>query len=67
VRDDKVLYQVSTDVTWNWDRNTTAGSGAPPYQVTGPLYVVKGKLAQALDKRDRDALVRDFPDMDYLP
>jgi hypothetical protein len=67
VRDDKVLFQVSTDVAWNWDRNTAGGSAAPPYQVSGPLYAVKGKLVKALDQRDREALVRDFPDMDYLP
>jgi hypothetical protein len=67
VRDDKVLYQVSTDVTWNWDHNTGAGSGAAAYQVTGPVYAVKGKVVQGLDQRDREALVRDFPDMDYLP
>ncbi len=67
VRDDKVLFQVSTDVSWNWDRNTRAGSADPPYRVSGPLYAVKGKLVKALDQRDREALVRDFPDMDYLP
>jgi hypothetical protein len=67
VRDDKVLFRVSTDVAWNWDRNTRAGSADPPYHVSGPLYAVKGKLVKALDQRDREALVRDFPDMDYLP
>jgi hypothetical protein len=67
VRDDQVLFHVSTDVTWNWDHNARAGSDAPRYQITGPRYVVKGKVVQALDQRDREALVRDFPDMDYLP
>jgi hypothetical protein len=67
VRDDRVLFQVATDVTWDWVRNSKAGSTGSPYQVTGPLYVVNAKSVEALDKRDREALVRDFPDMNYLP
>ena len=68
IRDDKVLFRADTDVTWNWTRNTKRQrSTDPPYTPTGPLYKPSGKPVQALDRRDRDALLHDFPDLDYLP
>jgi hypothetical protein len=67
VRDDKVLFRVATDVTWSWDRNTKHGPNEPPYKASDPVYKVDAKLVRALDQHHREALVRDFPEMDYLP
>ena len=69
VRDDKVVFRVATDVTWQWDRNTNPHRRAtdPVYTSSGPHYNVSGKPVQALEKSDRAALVHDFPDLDYLP
>jgi hypothetical protein len=66
VRDDRVLFRVATDVTYTWQRRKDGETGGP-YDVRGPVYDVKGKAATALEKRDRDALIRDFPDLEYLP
>lgn len=66
VRDDRILFRVATALSYTWQRRKDGDTGGP-YDVHGPVYDVNGKAASALDKRDREALVRDFPNLDYLP
>jgi hypothetical protein len=58
VRDDQVLYRVATNVEWDFKDGKLD---------KGPVYVVSGKAAGKLDPAHHDALVRDFPAMDFLP
>jgi hypothetical protein len=63
VKDDRVLFRVATDATYVWTRDATSKRDT----AAGPTYAVKGAAARKLDPAHRAALVRDFPDMDYLP
>jgi hypothetical protein len=59
VRDDKVLFRAATDVEWLYTKDNQ--------REKGPTYKLSGKTANKLDSEHRAALVRDFPEMDYLP